>query len=212
MITRSTVVLLVATGILFAIYPLLRPYSSEMGRAGAEAFASPWWVVAHVSATLGFLALALFVRQVRAGTLVEVTTLVGVALVLPYYGAETFALHALGTEALQTDTSTTGSSDLVALAEPIRYGAVQVTMFGVGLVLVAVGAVAFALRTGGRGALLFAAGFLLFLPQFFAPPWLRIAHGLLILVGALLMAVQLLRHAHEHRATDDQEISTTTGA
>lgn len=181
--TRPTLLLLLTIGVLFALYPALRPYSSEVGKAGAEAFASPLWLAAHVCAMFGFTALAVFVRQVRAGALVESATLVGVALVLPYYGAETFALSVVGREALGA-----GSIDLVDLADPIRYGAVQVVMFGVGLVLIAVGAVVFAVRTGGVAAAVFAAGFVLFLPQFFAPPWVRIAQGVLILVGAAVLA------------------------
>ncbi len=195
---RSAVALLTSTGVLFAIYPILRPYSSEVGRAGADAFASPLWIAAHVSAMIGFITLVLAIRALNVGTVADVTTLVGVGLVLPYYGAETFALNVLGTDALDT-----GDYTVVDLAEPIRYGLTQSVMFGVGLVAIATGAVLAARRSACWQGWVFAAGFVLFLPQFFAPPWLRIAHGLLILAGAALLAA---------RTFERQEISTTTGA
>lgn len=195
---RSAVALLASTGVLFAIYPILRPYSSEVGRAGADAFASPLWIAAHVSAMIGFITLVLAIRALNVGTVADVTTLVGVGLVLPYYGAETFALNVLGTDALDT-----GDYTVVDLAEPIRFGLTQSVMFGVGLVAIATGAVLAARRSACWQGWVFAAGFVLFLPQFFAPPWLRIAHGLLILAGAALLAA---------RTFERQEISTTTGA
>lgn len=206
---RSTVVLLVSTGVLFAIYPILRPYSTETGAPGADAFASPLWVAAHVSAMIGFLTLGLAVRAMNVGAVAEVTTWVGVALVLPYYGAETFALYVLGAEA-----QSSGNYSLVDLAEPIRFGMVQTVMFGGGLILIAAGAVAVALAVGTWQGWVFAAGFVLFLPQFFAPPWLRIAHGVLILIGAVLLAVQRAnaRQASSAQKSGVQESSTTTGA
>ncbi|MDJ0393251.1 hypothetical protein QMK17_07895 [Rhodococcus sp. G-MC3] len=196
---RSSIGLLVATGIFFALYPMLRPYSSEVGIDGADALGSPLWVAAHTSAMLGFIALALAVRAMRAGAVAETTTWIGVGLVLPYYGAETFALNALGTKAVDT-----GDYPLLDLAEPIRNGPVQMVMFGAGLILVAVGVVAVARGIGSWQAYVFAAGFVLFLPQFYAPPALRVAHGLLIVIGAALLAAS--------RLPARQEISTMTGA
>lgn len=169
------------TGAMFAAYPILRPYSSEVGMAGADAFASPLWVAAHTCAMLGFISLALAVRHARGSDFAAVATSIGVGLVLPYYGAETFALNAIGRSAVD------GSDPaLLDLADPIRYSAVPMTMFGVGLLLIAIGAVAFARQF--RYATVLAVGFVLFLPQFFAPPALRILHGIVILVGSLLAA------------------------
>ena len=198
---RKTTFLLLITGVLFAIYPVLRPYSTETGTAGADAFASPLWIAAHVSAMLGFIALALVVRAMQAGQFAESATWIGVGLLLPYYGAETFALNVLGVR-----TQETGDVTLVDLAEPIRYGPVQVTMFGLGLVAIAVGVIALAREVATWQAWVFAAGFVLFLPQFFGPPWIRVAHGLLILVGSVALAVKLAQPKAR------QEISTITGA
>jgi hypothetical protein len=50
---------LAASGILFVLYPLLRPFSDESSLPGAEAFASTAWILAHMLAVVGFLLLAL---------------------------------------------------------------------------------------------------------------------------------------------------------
>ncbi|KAA0021091.1 hypothetical protein [Antrihabitans cavernicola] len=171
-------------GVMFAVYPILRPYSSETGMAGAEAFGSPLWVAAHTCAMLGFIALGLGMLYARGAGLPNtavISTWIGIGLVLPYYGAEAFALNAIGRSAVDASNPA-----LLDLASSIRYSAVQMTMFGVGLVLIAIGTVAFARQH--RYARVLAVGFVLFLPQFFAPPELRIAHGILILVGSLLVA------------------------
>lgn len=192
---------LVLLGLMFAAYPILRPYSSETGTAGAQAFASPAWVAAHCFAMLGFMMWGLVVLYTgRRSDLAIITTWIGVGLVLPYYGAETFALHALGNESVATSTPA-----FIDLADPMRYSLVQTVMFGLGLVLIAVGAVAFALRN--RYATVLAAGFVLFLPQFYAPPSLRIAHGLLIALGAIMTARAVTGTLTE----DAQRISATAG-
>ncbi|MEH6795434.1 MAG: hypothetical protein V7694_14995 [Rhodococcus sp. (in: high G+C Gram-positive bacteria)] len=189
-------------GVMFAAYPALRPYSDEVGSAGVDAFASSNWVLAHTFAMLGFIALGLLVLYTgRRSDLAVVSTWIGVGLVLPYYGAETFALHALGVEAAQTS-----NPGLIELADPIRYSLVQSVMFGLGLVLIAVGLVVFALRN--RYAMVLAAGFVLFLPQFYTPPAVRIVHGLLIAVGAILAA----RSVAGRSVDSAQPISTITGA
>ncbi|MFI8568484.1 hypothetical protein ACIGGF_18195 [Rhodococcus sp. NPDC078407] len=189
-------------GLMFALYPALRPYSDEVGSAGADAFASASWVLSHTFAMLGFIALGLAVLYGgRRSDLAVISTWVGVGLVLPYYGAETFALHALGVEA-----AANANPGLIDLADPIRYSLVQSVMFGFGLVLIAVGLVMFALRN--RYAMVLAIGFVLFLPQFYTPPAARIAHGLLIAVGAILAA----RAVAGSSIRPDQPISTITGA
>jgi hypothetical protein len=39
---------LAVSGILFVLYPAIRPFSDEVTLQGAEAFASPQWILAHV--------------------------------------------------------------------------------------------------------------------------------------------------------------------
>lgn len=88
---------------------------------------------------------------------------VGAGLTLPYYGAEDFGLHAAATE----------GSNLLAVADAVRYNPVAVTGFGVGLVTLAVRAVLVAVAVWRSGtvhryaAVAFAGRFVLFLPQFF---------------------------------------------
>lgn len=170
-----------SAGVAFLAYPLLRPWGDAVPETAAEAFASAGWLAGHLAAAVGFVLVgfglwALDLR--RAATVWSV----GASLTLLYYGAETFALNALG--GLVTDPA-----QLAALAEAIRMGPVQVTVFGAGLVLLAVAAVMAAVRLRAV-AVPFALGMVLFLPQFFATPELRIAHGVLLAAGCWLLAVR----------------------
>jgi hypothetical protein len=70
----------------------------------------------------------------------------------------------------------------------VRYNPFAVTMFGLGLVTMGVAAVMVALKLRTTAAIVFAAGFALFLPQFFTPPAARIAHGVLMIVGCVWLA------------------------
>lgn len=159
--------LLAAAGVLFALYPALRPWGDAVPEGMATAFASPLWLAAHLAAMVGFVLVAFALQRPLWW--------VGTALVLPYYGAEAFALHALA-----------GRSDLPAMADAIRYGTVAMVTFGAGLVALAVAAVLVAVRQGWR-AVPFAAAMVLFLPQFFLGPELRIAHGVLLGIGCVLV-------------------------
>jgi len=84
---------------------------------------------------------------------------------------------------------------LTAVVDAVRYNPVALTMFGAGLIVLAVTGAALArvLWTSGIriGAVL---GFgVLYLPQSFRPPWVRIAHGLILGVGLVLVAFQMPR-------------------
>ena len=76
-----------------------RPFSDESSLAGAKAFSSGAWVIAHLLAvmafilfTLGLLDLALRLRAKLAWWSLIVSW-IGVGLTLPYYGAEVFGLR-----------------------------------------------------------------------------------------------------------------------
>lgn len=124
---------------------------------------------------------------------------VGTALVLPYYGAEAFALHALGERIVRT-----GDTGLLEAVEAIRMGAWQATTFAAGLLLLAAAGVlvsAAAVRSGALprwAGLPFAVAFALYLPQFFGPPALRIAHGVLVAVGCVVLAAAIRRGEAGH--------------
>jgi hypothetical protein len=178
---------LVVAGVLFLLYPVVRPWHDEATAAGAEQSMASWaWVAAHLFAMVGFILVGLALLGLRelVGIRSVAVVWVGAGLTLTYYGAEDFGLHA---------AATTGGTDLLAVAEATRYDPVAVTVFGVGLVALAVGAVLVALAVRRPSAVVFAAGFVLFLPQFFTPAPVRIAHGVLMLAGLVWFALDVVR-------------------
>lgn len=197
--TRLAALSLVIAGACFLAYPAIRPYTDEASLAGAEAFASPAWLLSHTLAIVGFILLVLGLlglygrlRETRAeslGITALVLTWTGVGLILPYYGAEAFALAAVGREALRQNSA----GLLVTLSDMIRFGE-GVWLFGTGLLALAAGAILFGAAIWRSGVFArwsgipLALGFALFLPQFFTPPAVRIAHGLLVAIGCWLAA------------------------
>lgn len=187
---------LAAAGGAFIAYPALRPYADETTLAGAEAMASGAWVLAHLLGMAGFVLVALGMTMTaqgqRAMRWAAALAWLGAALVLPFYGAETFGLRVIGQHALAEN-----SAEVLALAEELRMGATQITMFGIGLLAVAGAGVALAIATWRGGALArtaglaTGAGLVLYLPQFFGTPVLRVGHGLLLGAGLLLLAAGL---------------------
>ena len=186
-------------GLMFLLYPAVRPWHDESTVAGARtSMSSDAWVAAHFFGMLGFIAVPLgllalhAVLNSRLSRLALVTFWIGAGLTLPYYGAEDFGLHALARSA---------TPDLLDVVNDVRFQPVAVTIFGLGLVLLAVAGVLTAVAVWRSGllqpaaGLLFAAGFVLFLPQFYLPPAARIAHGVLVAVGCVWLAVALWRYA-----------------
>lgn len=187
------------SGILFVLYPAIRPFSDEASLQGAAAFGSTAWILAHMLAMVGFTLLALGLLGLHISlqeSAVErlafralVATLMGVGLTLPFYGGEAFGLHAIGQEALRQH-----SVALVALANVVRTGP-QLVMFLVGLSLLTVATImaATAVWKSGRfpkwSGVPLALGFALYIPQFFGTQPLRVAHGLLVAAGCLWLAV-----------------------
>ena len=203
----ATAALFGVAGVLFLLYPAVRPYSDYLNQTtmdGARAYASGAWVSAHFFGMIGFLLLGLAVQALReilrgtdgdrTGITATVLTWVGVGLTLPYYGAEDFGLHVIGGRAVAD-----GTPELLDLVDGVRGGGTQMSMFAVGLLLVAAGAVAAAVGIWRSGVLArwsgvpLAVGFALFIPQFFGSPWMRVAHGVLVAAGALWLAAELLR-------------------
>ena len=204
--------ILVAIAVCFVLYPVLRPWQDETTAAGAAAaMGSPLWIASHAFAMLGFILLpavpitlllvdaaAWRERQSRRPLVTSAILLwLGVGLVLPYYGAEAFALNAVATH---------GGTDLVAVSDAIRFGPVQSIAFLLGLLLVAVGGVFTTIGVAKVQpwwfGVAFAAGFVLFAPQFFGPPAVRIAHGVLIAVGCVILAVSAGKREREAVGTE----------
>jgi hypothetical protein len=105
---RLAAISLALSGIFFVLYPAIRPFSDEASLQGAEAFGSFSWVLAHSLAMVTFVLLVLgllglYVRRQetaaeRRAIQALVLSWIGIGLTLPYYGAETFGLHAIGQE------------------------------------------------------------------------------------------------------------------
>lgn len=188
-----------ATGVAFLLYPAVRPWGDETTLAGAAGMASTQWIVAHLSAVVGFVALTLSLLalhtllRTRASIAALLTTWTGVGLTLPYYGAEVFGVHEAAAQALREHDATL----LVHMTDAIRYQPAAVAMFALGLAALGAGAILAAVAIAGRWnrwtGVPMAAGFALFIPQFFTGAPFRVAHGVLIAVGCLWVAVALYR-------------------
>lgn len=194
----------VVTGVLMAAYLLLRPYGDAAGSdspAAAAAFASGRWIAAHLAGALSLASFALLAVRIadltdgRLARVARATGLLGATLVLPYYGAETFALHVIGRRALAGDAAS------IALVAEVRDQPVAVVIFAVGLLALAVSGVTFALAwsrsgLGPRGAAWpLGLAVALVLPQFYLPPAGRAAFGVAYLVTALVLATVAWRSA-----------------
>jgi hypothetical protein len=208
----SAAALLMAAGVLFALFPLTRPFAPDGGADTLEQFGSIWWTVAHLAGAAAFILTALAFAALRVAPLAAAAISVGSALTLLYFGSETFALHEL--TAVDDETA-------LELAELIRSGTAAMIVFGVGLLLVAVGAIV-VLVSAVRArwipmvpAGILAAGYLLYIPQFFVSPTLRIAHGILMLIGCAWVAYELTKPDPTVNGTGEprySERSTITGA
>lgn len=200
---RWTSISLALCGVCFFLYPAIRPFSDETSLSGAAAFASSAWFLAHSLAMAGFILLALgllgvylHLRDTAAAELAMpalVLSWVGIGLTLPYYGAETFGLQAVGRGALgQQDPAAMSLANSIRWEEGIWFILLGLLCLGVGTALLAV-ALWRSHRFPGWSGIPLAVGFALFIPQFLTPQPVRIAHGLLIALGCLLIAWSLSR-------------------
>jgi hypothetical protein len=199
---------------MFVLYPAFRPWADESTVDGAtSATAATGWVASHRFAMIGFILVPLGLLAlwgVLSSTRVEpiafaavVASWIGAGLTLPYYGAEDFGLYAVAVKAAAGE-----SIDLLGIVDDFRYHPVAMTMFGAGLLTLAVGAILAAVAVWRSAALpkyagvLFALGFAVFLPQFFTPAAVRIGHGVLLGIGCAWLALVLWRSsARSGRAT-----------
>lgn len=188
-------------------FPLLRPFFPLDPRAPAEtlAAASPVvtstpWVVSHLLCTLAFVLLlygVCILYTCLATTPAEprafralVLSLAGIGLILPMLGVETFILPILG------KLSLAGQSG-IAPAIAMIYRGPALGVFLLGLLLLAVGAIMFAVAIWQSAVLprwagvLFAVGLALWFPPF--PRVIRILDGFVIGLGGIWLAGSL-RH------------------
>lgn len=189
-------VLALGAAVAFAAFPVLRPWGDSSGAVTdmARAFASPRWLAAHLCGAAGWVLLAAAAAELAAhrggrrlrwgaGLLSG-----GVAAILLYYGTEAFALHALGSIAVQSGDMTS----LDAAQSAIRYGTTATLIFGLGLASTAAGAIFLASASSPWWAAVpMAVLIAAYLPQFFAPNGMRIAHGLLLGMALALWALRM---------------------
>lgn len=196
---------LAISGIFFLLYPALRPFSDEITLQGAAAFASPYWLLAHMLAMVAFAFLPIGLLGLystlqdttveRFGYWALVLSMIGVGFTLPFYGGEANGLHAIGQEALRQQ-----NADILSLAGVIRSGP-GLYMFLAGLSLLGIATIVVAVALWGSGkyqkwsGVPLAAGFALYIPQFFSNQPLRVAHGLLVAAGCVWIAVLLWRQS-----------------
>lgn len=200
---RWTVAGALAAAVALLLFPVLRPWPDESvpSLALAAGFASDRWVLAHLCGIAGlwlltptFLGLRALLGGrtapgARAAGAAVATAWAGAVLCTLYYGAEAFGIHTIARASLRA-----GDPNLLADVDALRDQPAALALFGVGLALVAASGVlvAVALWRGGAvprwSGVPLAASLVLYLPQFFAGPALRIGHGVLACLGLLLVA------------------------
>lgn len=177
-------------GVLLAAYIVLRPWGPDGEPDDVSAWGDVRWPLTHLAAVLGFVAIAsgihAMTRESRSRRLIDASSWTAVAMLLPYYGAEAYALHAIAEH---------GVSDETRLAEAIRMGGIQASTFAIGWLALAVLGFAFVLELRHQGlrtkaaAWTLAAGLATYLPVFYLPPAARVAHALLVGAAAVAVAV-----------------------
>lgn len=200
---------LASSGILFVLFPVVRPFFDESSLQGAAEFASTRWVVAHalgmggfILLTLGFLGVYVRLQQTeveRRALSALVLSWIGAGLTLPFFGAEAFALQVIGQAAVNQNSTT-----LIPLVNSIRFGP-GIIFISVGLLLIAASTIILASAVWKSGSLPrwsgvpLAIGFVVYIPQLQGDPLfqpIRIAVGLLIAVGCIWIAWGMLKRTH----------------
>jgi hypothetical protein len=217
---RAGAAALAAAGVFFLAYPVLRPWHDEGTVAGATAsMSSTAWVAAHFFAMAGFILMPLGLLALRgalAATKAEplamtaaVLAWIGSGLVLPYYGAEDFGLHAIaGPHGPR--------AGLLSLVNAVRFQPLAATIFAAGLLLLAAAGILAAIAVWRSHVLprasgiLFATGIALFFPQFFGPATVRIAHGVLLAAGSIILAAALWACAGRPRVGVTTPVSSSS--
>jgi len=204
--TRIGALGLAIAGVLFLVYETVAPRTAQDTLEGAASWASSGWAVGHVSAIIGLILIPLGwagLRNYLADTRTErltylATTLgyIGSALSISYYGAEVYGLRAIGARAVAD-----GDASLTKIGEDFRLDAIAVTVFALGLALIAAAAILAAVAIWRSGTMSrwsgipLATAMVLYLPHFSVPHAARIGWGALVTVGAVWIGVELWRAA-----------------
>jgi hypothetical protein len=202
-------------GVLFVIYEAAAPRLDQTTLEGAESWTSVGWTVAHLAAIVGLILIPLGYGALRGhleGTRNEKTAFmaatigyIGSALTISYYGAEVYGLKAIGERAVAD-----GDATLTEVGDAFRYDPTAMTVFAIGLALIAVAAVLAAVAVWRSGTLHkwsgvpLAALLVTMLPQYFLPHAGRIAWGALVTVAALWLAAEMWRAGSKQPAKELQ--------
>jgi uncharacterized membrane protein len=200
-------------GVLFAIYEAAAPRLDQTTLEGAESWTSVGWTVAHLAAIVGLILIPLGYGALRGhleGTRNEKTAFmaatigyIGSALTISYYGAEVYGLKAIGERAVAD-----GDATLTEVGDAFRYDPTAMTVFAIGLALIAVAAVLAAVAVWRSGTLHkwsgvpLAALLATMLPQYFLPHAGRIAWGAMVTVAALWLAAEMWRAGSKQPAKE----------
>ncbi len=208
---RSGAFALGLSALLFAVFPFIRPFfpmdpSSPVTTltAASPAVTSAPWVTAHASLMLAFLLLgygvmALYARLANAQTEPRawralIISLAGIALIMPMLGVEIHILPIIGHLYLA------GQTDIAPAVGMIYLGPAMV-VFLVGLLLLAIGAITFAVAIANSDTLprwagvIFAIGLTLWFPPF--PQVIRTIDGFCIGIGGIWLAWHLWQQHSE---------------
>jgi hypothetical protein len=213
---RSGAVALAVSALLFAAFPLVRPFfrldvfSPTLAAVASGPLASTPWVVAHFVLAvafallpLGLLAVASALADDPAGARARRGAMLGIAglgLVVPAVGVETFAIPVIGRLYLD------GVSGVAPALAQIYRGPMTLVML-VGLLVLALGTVDLARAIWRSGSLprwagvALAAGLALWLPLLPRP--IRIADGLTIGLGGVWLASGIWRKGSARAAADE---------
>lgn len=189
---------LALSGLLFAIFPLVRPFYTDLAldpAGAAQTIISPSWVMSHlilivalVLLPFGLLTLFVELQSSRGRSLALIGMVLGIAgsgLFLPVAGVEAFALPAIARQYVQGQVVTL---DTIGAARSV----LQATVLVPALVFLGLGGVCIAMAVGRSGQLSrwagipFALGLVFFLPLF--PQPIRVADGVLTGIGGLGLA------------------------
>jgi len=203
---RQAAISLTLSGILFLLFPVVRPFFDESSLQGAREFASVQWVMAHalgmggfILLALGFLGVHILLRQTKVerwAFRALVMCWVGAGLTLPFFGAEAFSLQVIGQAAVNQN-----STDLIPLVNQVRFGP-GIILVGIGLVLVAIATVVLASAIWESEVLPrwsgvpLAVAFAVYIPQLQGAPVfqpIRIAVGLIIVIGCAWIGAGMVR-------------------
>jgi hypothetical protein len=195
---RRGAVALGLAGLLFALFPLIRPFGDDPS-GGSEAvaltLASDAWVGSHLMLAFAFVllnfgALTLYAHirttdMERLAFAAVIVTLIGATLLVGAASLEGVALNAFGKLQLR------GEADVLAGMSAVRGGPAGVLFLG-GLLALAVGGVLFAIAIWRSAPLprwagvALGIGLVLFMP--FLPRPIRVVDGILIGIGAIGLA------------------------